>query len=144
MNETNCKVAVLYQAEQPPVKDGLLKPMKPGGYADSGADIAYTLKERNVNIIIPTENPETENDLDWVFPDTKEGISKAISLGANTLWLNTVLYDGHPIEEFIVKGIYVVGQQPKMVDKYDDKTYTNKVLKDADLPIPKSVLIDKK
>ncbi|WP_316735117.1 ATP-grasp domain-containing protein [Pedobacter aquatilis] len=144
MSDTNFKVAVLYQAKQPPVKDGILKPIKPGGYADSGADIAYTLKEKNIPVITPTENPEVEQDLDWVFPDTKEGISKAISLGANTFWLNTVLYNGHPIEEFISKDIFVVGQDPKMVDTYDDKVHTNNMLKKANLPIPKSMLIDSK
>ena len=38
----NEPIVVLYQAIQAPVIDGVRKPMKPGGYSDSGADIAYT------------------------------------------------------------------------------------------------------
>lgn len=113
--------------------------MKDGGYADSGADIAFTLRERGVDVVLPTDKPELTADLDWVFPDTEEGIAKAIALGADTIWLNTVLYAGHPIEKF--KNISVVGQNPLTVDKYDDKVFTNKVLADAGLPIPRSVLI---
>jgi hypothetical protein len=36
-------IAILYQAQLPPFKNGIQKPMKPGGYSDSGADIAYEL-----------------------------------------------------------------------------------------------------
>lgn len=31
------KLAILYQQSEPPAKDGIRKPMKPGGYSDSGA-----------------------------------------------------------------------------------------------------------
>lgn len=37
------KIAVLYQKFALPAVNGILKPMKPGGYSDSGADIAYCL-----------------------------------------------------------------------------------------------------
>lgn len=37
------KIAVLYQKCALPAVNGILKPMKPGGYSDSGADIAYCL-----------------------------------------------------------------------------------------------------
>src|SRR6218665_990427 len=123
------KVAIVYQIQPPPERNGIIKPMKPGGYADSGADIAFVLKKNDVTIVTPTENPEIETDLDWVFPDTEEGIKNAIDKGADTIWLNTVLYDGHPIEDFIKEGIYVVGQMPEFVDVYDDKWITNELLK---------------
>ncbi|MDI2089821.1 hypothetical protein [Commensalibacter oyaizuii] len=35
------KIAILYQALPPPIIDGLRKDKKPGGYSDSGADIAF-------------------------------------------------------------------------------------------------------
>jgi len=52
------------------------------------------------------------------------------------------LYTGHPIEAFIKKGIYVVGQIPANVDRFDDKLVTNELLRDHELPIPRSVTID--
>ena len=76
------KVAVLYQAAAAPEVDGIVKPMKDGGYADSGADIAYALKKQNIDIVTPVNGPELNKDLDWVFPDTEEGIQAAIDKGA--------------------------------------------------------------
>lgn len=134
-------VAIIYQTQTPPQRNGIIKPMKDGGYSDSGADIAYSLQQQNAHIITPVENPKIENDLDWVFPDTAKGIQLAIGKGATVIWLNTVLYKGHPIEEFIKKGISVVGQIPKNVDLYDDKLITNDLLKANGLPIPKSAII---
>ncbi|CAG8823014.1 12275_t:CDS:2, partial [Racocetra persica] len=43
-------VAILYQALQPPIVNGIRKPLKPGGYSDSGADIAYSLISNNIPI----------------------------------------------------------------------------------------------
>lgn len=132
-------IAILYQKSEVPVVDGIRKPMKPGGYRDGGADIGYCLKQNgnaDINIITPVENPDVKNDLDWVFPDTKEGIATAIKLGADTLWLNTVIYKGHPIENF--KGVYVIGQKPSDASLYDDKFHTNEVLKSYGLPVAKS------
>jgi len=135
------KVAILYQAKTPPVRNGISKPMKPGGYSDSGADIAYSLQRQHIPIITPVKKPAVENDVDWVFPDTTEGIQFAIDKGATIIWLNTVLYKGHPIEEFIKKGISIVGQVPENVDLYDDKWVTNHLLKANHLPVPQSVMI---
>lgn len=140
MNFTE-KVAVIYQTKTPPERNGIIKPMKPGGYSDSGADIAYSLQKQQINVITPDEIPKIENDLSWVFPDTKEGIQSAIDKGATVIWLNTVLYEGHPIEEFITKGISVVGQIPATVDIYDDKLVTNELLGKHQLPIPGSIAV---
>lgn len=115
--------------------------MKPGGYSDSGADIAYSLWRPNIDIITPVDNPKVTNDYDWVFPDTTQGIQQATDKGANLIWLNTVLYKGHPIEAFIDEGIAVVGQLPRNVDVYDDKLVANKLLARHHLPIPKSAII---
>ncbi|MDO5509895.1 MAG: ATP-grasp domain-containing protein [Weeksellaceae bacterium] len=135
------KVAIIYQTKTPPERNGIIKPMKPGGYSDSGADISYSLQRQNINIITPVSNPKIECDLEWVFPDTTEGIQSAIDKGATVIWLNTVLYKGHPIEDFMHKGISVVGQIPENVDLYDDKWVTNNLLKANKLPIPQSVII---
>lgn len=99
------RVAVLYQAASPPAISGIHKPRKPTGYADSGADIAFNLRTKTgtlfkskVEVITPKNDPDPATDLDWVFLDITEGISDAIARGANTLWLNTILYEGHTLD----------------------------------------------
>jgi D-alanine-D-alanine ligase-like ATP-grasp enzyme len=138
------KVAILYQHKPAPEIDGIIKPMKEGGYADSGADIAYSLKNDLVGVATPVTNPSPSNDLDWVFPDSQEGICRAISAGADTFWLNTVLYKNHPIESAIMKGYWVVGQDPRTVQTFDDKITANNLLHSNGLPVPRHKLIDKK
>lgn len=78
-------VAVLYQAQAPPVIDGIRKPMKPGGYADSGADIAHELRRLGLPVVTPVAVPTAARDLDWVFPDTAAGIAQARAAGAHVL-----------------------------------------------------------
>lgn len=135
------KIAVLYQKNSPPVFKGIKKPMKEGGYSDSGADICYCLQKNNIDVVTPVKHPDMLKDFDWVFPDTKEGIQNAISLGADTIWLNTVLYNNHPIESF--SGINIIGQRPSDVSKYDDKYYTNNYLRNQGFPVVKGVLLNK-
>lgn len=137
------KVAILYQKNPPPEKDGIIKPMKEGGYSDSGADIAFALREKGVDVITPVVKPDVRSDLDWVYPDTHEGIMDAISLGADTFWLNTVLFKGHPIEPFIAEGYWMVGQIPESVEIFDDKIRTNEALSNNGLPIPRNILVQK-
>lgn len=134
------QVAILYQAHEPPCIHGIHKPMKKGGYSDSGADIAYALKLSQISVVTPILNPDQYLDTDWVFPDTEQGINEAIEKGANILWLNTVLYKDHPIVKYLHK-INLVGQIPENVEKYDDKYQTNNLLKLNNLPIPNSILI---
>ena len=127
------KIAVLYQKCALPAVNGILKPMKPGGYSDSGADIAYCLFKNGIDVALPVNKPDVNNDYDWVFPDTKEGIEAAVSMGADTFWLNTMLFDGHPVEDF--QGFYAIGQSPADAFEYDDKFYTNTALKNAGFPV---------
>ena len=127
------KIAVLYQAHEPPAVNGLRKPMKPGGYRDSGADIAYCLREHGIEVAVPAAAPDLYNDVDWVFPDTADGIRAALAAGADTLWLNTVLYAGHPAEQFT--GVYAVGQRPRDAAKYDDKFAVNAELRKRGFPV---------
>ncbi|SHL72308.1 D-alanine-D-alanine ligase [Chitinophaga jiangningensis] len=141
MNTEIVKVAIVYQAHPLPAKDGIVKPMKPGGYADSGADIAYALKQHNNTVITPSDNPYIDKDADWVFPDTDAGIRHAIQKGANCIWLNTTLYAEHPVSTYLNRGISVVGQLPLLSELYDDKWTTNHLLKDNGLPIPEAILI---
>ena len=136
--------AILYQATPPPVINGIQKPMKPGGYSDSGADIACELIKHGFSIVTPVAFPNINNDLDWVFPDTIQGIQEALDRGANTLWLNTVLYDRHAAEQFFDSGIQFVGQWPRDVGIYDDKYYTNDLLRKNQIPIPENEIISAK
>lgn len=136
-------VAVLYQAQEPPLVDGIRKPMKPSGYADSGADIGYVLRQAGYPVITPVARPDPQRDLDWVFPDTGVGIAQAQALGAQVMWLNTVLFQGHPIEGFLAHGGSVVGQPPALAERYDDKWTTNELLRAHGLPIPPALMLQR-
>src|SRR4051812_29122131 len=113
-------VAVLYQAITAPVIDGVRKPMKKGGYTDSGADIAFALHEAGMPVITPVRSPDSKSELDWVFPDTETGLTQALAAGATVLWANTILFNGHPLESVPIH-VAIVGQKPSMVHEFDDK-----------------------
>ncbi|MET0636552.1 MAG: carboxylate--amine ligase [Chitinophagaceae bacterium] len=134
--------AVLFQAAPAPAVDGVVKPMKENGYADSGADIGFALSQSGVKMVCPVNEPQIKVDRDWVFPDSTAGIAHALSKGANVLWLNTVLYRGHPVEEFMRKGIAVVGQDPALVQQYDDKWVTGNLLAKHGLAVPDKIWIN--
>lgn len=136
-------IAILYQKKPAPKRDGIQKPMKIGGYSDSGADIGFCLHKNGIELICPVDDPDPLNDYDWIFPDTEEGIERAINKGANVFWLNTVLFKNHPIELYFERNIKLIGQVPEEVDKYDDKVFTNELLKKNNLPIPKNSIIKK-
>ncbi|OLN91707.1 D-alanine-D-alanine ligase, partial [Colletotrichum chlorophyti] len=129
------RVAVLYQAIEPPIINGVRKPMKPGGYRDSGADIAYNLQNSNtVQVVCPVPKPVPENDLEWCFPDTEEGILHAVDKGATHLWANTILFASHPLQtsatlKKVQDSLRIVGQGPLTVERYDDKELVNNLLR---------------
>ncbi|MEM6700817.1 MAG: ATP-grasp domain-containing protein [Bacteroidota bacterium] len=79
----------------------------------------------------------------WVFPDSTKGIEAALTRGADTFWLNTVLYENHPIEAFFNEGIRIIGQAPSQVDLHDDKIVTNRMLADHGISIPAHFIIEK-
>ena len=141
------KVAILYQAIEPPVINGVRKPMKPGGYRDSGADIAYVLQKAGTSIVTPAESPDPKHDEGWCFPDTEGGILEAVSRGATHLWANTILFASHPLQTSSELSQYtttlrVIGQPPRLVDQYDDKNFVNNLLrKDGSFDLPKSCLV---
>ncbi|GGE91241.1 ATP-binding protein [Sphingomonas prati] len=133
-------VAILYQALPPPSIDGLRKDAKPGGYSDGGADIAFALRNTGVDVVTPTSSPDPHSPLEWVFPDTLEGIRQAKNAGASVLWANTILFEGHPLET-VLADVHIVGQVPAAMQAFDDKFATNRMLADAGLPVAQSFLI---
>ena len=136
-------VAVLHQAAEPPVVGGQRKAMKPGGYSDSGADIAYTLQQQGWSVVTPSPRPDPEVAMDWVFPDTREGLAAAAAGGAQVLWANTVLFEGHPLEARASKA-WIVGQPTRAAQAADDKFATNRRLAMAGLPVARSFLADER
>ncbi|TKX22438.1 ligase-like protein [Elsinoe australis] len=129
------KVALLYQSLTPPEIGGVRKPPKPGGYQDSGADIAYALKHLcNIDIVTPISNPDPSRHEGWSFPDSEDGILAAVRAGATTLWANTILFADHPLQTSskltpYESDLYVVGQPPRLVETYDDKYIVNDFLR---------------
>lgn len=140
-NPLAAAVGVLFQAVEPPVIDGIRKPMKPGGYSDSGADIAHELRRRGRNVVTPVPDPDPADQSAWVFPDTADGIAEARSLGAEVLWANTVVFRGHPLDAVVGQGPGVVGQLPDAVHRFDDKWHTNDLLRRHGLPVAAAVLV---
>jgi len=138
-NRTSPRIAILYQALPPPVIDGLRKDAKPGGYSDSGADIGFALRQSGFDVLTPVAEPDAARALDWVFPDTAEGITEALERGATLLWANTVLFAGHPIEA-VLRRVHVVGQLPQRQQEADDKFATNAMLRAHGLPVAASCL----
>jgi D-alanine-D-alanine ligase len=134
------RVAVVYQQVAPPTFDGAKKDPKPGGYADSGADIAYGLRTLGVEVITPAEGPCLTTDVDWVFPDTAEGLNEAARRGATVIWANTVLFSGHPLEARL-SDFWIVGQLPRRQQEGDDKFSTNVGLRNEGLPVAASMLV---
>ncbi|KAK5081632.1 hypothetical protein LTR05_007765 [Lithohypha guttulata] len=147
MSATRNKVAVLYQAIEPPIVNGVRKPKKPGGYQDSGADIAYVLQQAGIDTATPAFDPDPQRDTDWCFADTEEGIIDAVNRGTTHLWANTILFSSHPLQVSSklsehASHIRVVGQPPRLVDQYDDKNFVNELLRrDGSFYLSKSWLV---
>lgn len=105
------------------------------GYQDSGADIAFVLQNQaNVNVVTPKKCPDPKEDSGWCFPDDEDGILDAIAHGATHLWANTILFASHPLQaasrlDKYQKELRIVGQPPALVDKFDDKEFTNNLLR---------------
>ncbi|KAJ5304899.1 uncharacterized protein N7443_004559 [Penicillium atrosanguineum] len=144
MLSTKPVVAVLYQALAPPMYGGVSKPPKPGGYRDSGSDVAYTLKNAGISVLTPVDSPDPANQDHWCFPDTETGILEALQKGATHLWANTVLFADHPIQASakltpFETRVRVVGQPPLCADRFDDKSFVNDELRRyGGLKLPRS------
>ncbi|CEL09285.1 hypothetical protein ASPCAL12423 [Aspergillus calidoustus] len=141
-------VAVLYQAIDPPIINGVQKPRKPGGYQDSGADIAYTLQKKGISVLKSDPSALISSHEGWSFPDTEEGIYDAVQRGATHFWANTILFSSHPLQTStkltpLSDDLYVVGQPPGLVENFDDKAYLNGKLRElGSVTLPKSWIVD--
>ncbi|EIN14576.1 hypothetical protein PUNSTDRAFT_96537 [Punctularia strigosozonata HHB-11173 SS5] len=132
------RIAVLHQAAPTPAIGGVLKPVKPGGYKDSSADLAYALHLESqdactpsIKLITPSSSPDPSKDADWSFGDYKETILEVIEKhGANVLWANTNVHSAHALLDIAKQhpDILMVGQDPRHVDNYDDKAWVNRWL----------------
>ena len=122
-------VAIFFQARPAPEVDGQKKPFKRGGYSDSGADIAYTLRQLGIPVVTPVDSPDAHANLEWVFPDDEAGIQAAYARRARTFWANTVLYRGHPFDRTTFPDVCIVGQEPSVFERIDDKFKTNELLR---------------
>lgn len=104
------------------------------GYKDSGADIVYTLQQSNVKVLTPQTNPNPLSDSHWCFSDTEEGILSAVRQGATHLWANTIVFEAHPLQtssrlQQYALQTHIVGQPPRLVEKFDDKAHLNDKLR---------------
>src|SRR5262245_22850727 len=138
---TRPRIAILHQGLPAPEVDGVVKPMKPNGYQDSAADIAYVLRERHHDIVTPDRDPDPLVDDGWSYPDTERGITEAFAQGANVLWANTVLYVGHPLEKNYSRPFSVVGQPIPIVQRWEDKFETSKELLSRGLSVARAHLV---
>ena len=119
-------------------KSSYLIDYSPSGYKDSCADLAYALflescekRSPAIKLITPTTTPNTSVDADWSFGDHKDTILEVIEKHcANVLWANTNVHSTHPLLEVAKRypNILVVGQDPRQVDKYDDKAWASRWL----------------
>ncbi|KAF7157272.1 hypothetical protein CNMCM5623_001395 [Aspergillus felis] len=132
-------VAVLFQAIDPPVING---------YQDSGADIAYALRQKGVRVLTPNPSPSDSSHEGWSFPDTEEGIYSAVQQGATHLWANTILFASHPLQTSskltpLASDLYVVGQPPGLVENFDDKGFLNSKLRElGGFTLPRAWMVD--
>ena len=96
----------------------------------------------------PEPSPNPRDQEGWCFPDTEAGIVAAVEKGATHLWANTILFETHPLQtstalDHHASQIRVVGQPPRLVDKYDDKSFVNSLLrKDGSFPLPRFWILE--
>ncbi|KAJ2996503.1 hypothetical protein NUW58_g958 [Xylaria curta] len=148
MHTSPLRLAVLFQSLDPPTINGVQKPRKPGGYQDSGADIAYALREEaDIDIVTYADAPSPQDPTGWCFPDTEEGILSAIEKGATHIWANTILFASHPLQTSANLSKYedkirVIGQPPNLVERFDDKAVMNDLLrKQQSLTLPRACTV---
>lgn len=105
------------------------------------------MRKAGTAVITPKPDPDPLSDEGWCFPDTEEGILKAVSREATHLWANTILFASHPLPVSDKLAAYastlkVVGQPPQLVEQYDDKNFVNNLLrKDGSFTLPNGWLV---
>ncbi|MCA1221316.1 hypothetical protein [Streptomyces sp. 8L] len=133
---------MLYQEIAPPSLDGAVKPSNPFGYRDSSADIAFSLARSGCDVVTPVGNPEPDVEADWTFPDSLDGMSAAVSAGAEVFWANTSLFNEHPIGELgRLNRLRVVGQPLVTVERFEDKHVCHAALSAIGIPVPRQALV---
>lgn len=94
------------------------------------------------------ESPDPADQDQWCYPDTEEGILAAVQRGATHLWANTVLFAEHPLQTSTrltpyESSLKIIGQPPICADRFDDKSFTNDVLRrHGGFTLPRSWTID--
>lgn len=137
------RIAVLYQRIATPSLDGSIKPSNPFGYRDSSADIAFSLARSGFDVVTPVRDPKPDVDSGWTFPDSIDGIREAVSAGAEIVWANTSLFDGHPIGAFGRQhGLRIVGQPLRTVQEFEDKHVCRAALSAMGIPVPRQALVN--
>ncbi|KAM0809112.1 putative D-alanine--D-alanine ligase [Seiridium cardinale] len=127
------RVAVLYQALDPPILNGLSKPKKSGGYQYSGADFAWTLHNSGTEVITLMAKPDLGVHESW---------------GVTHFWANTILFSGHPLQtsarlNHFEKDARVIGQSPRFVEVHEDKNLVTEIVRNSGkFTLPKAALID--
>ncbi|GLB12124.1 hypothetical protein AtubIFM57258_009402 [Aspergillus tubingensis] len=128
-------VAVLHQAIDPPVINGVTKPRKPGEGREG----------HKVGSFGPSLLPCRLG-----VPGHEEGIYSAAQQDATHFWANTILFTSHPLQTSpeltpVASEIYVVGQPPGLAENSDDKAYLNDKLRElGGYTLPKSWLVSPK
>ncbi|OCF31438.1 hypothetical protein I317_07705 [Kwoniella heveanensis CBS 569] len=146
LGSTGFRTAILHQGGPVPAVGGVVKPFKPGGYTDSGADLAYNLRAAGEKVVTPVAEPIPTRDSDWSFPDTIAGVRSAVKEhGADVLWANTTLHAKHAIVELAgeLRNVRMIGQSPLNTEKYEDKEWINRWLRghsQLNSSFPKSIL----
>ncbi len=129
-------IAVICQASAPPPVDGISKPPKPGGYRDSGADIAFALARWGAQVVTPGPSPRPTQDDDWTFGDSPEELHALQRRGVRVFWANTTVHPNHPL--FALRGnVWIVGQNPEAVHRFEDKGVMHDWLRRRGFPVPR-------
>jgi D-alanine-D-alanine ligase-like ATP-grasp enzyme len=134
---------MLRQAASAPPFAGLFKPMKPGGYRDSCADVAFALRAAGVDVATPVPQPSAARDVDWSFPDSDAGVAAAVEgAGASVLWANTQVHASHPVwTSAAARAVALVAPNPALVDFLDVKSAANDVARLYGVPTADAALV---
>ena len=103
-----------------------------------------------MNVLTPKRAPDPLAQEGWCWPDSEDGILSAVEQGATHLWANTILFGSHPLQTSVrlnkhEEGVHVIGQPPLLVERFDDKSYLNNLLRArGSLTLPRSWTIDLK
>ncbi len=125
-------VAVLYPAQQ----NGHRVLKQPAHAVESGADMAYALRERDVPVITPQSDPDPAVAVHWCFADSEEGIDHALSQGARILMPNMPMDSTHPLATRMEEGFAIAGHMPVLIDPLESKALAHNVVQHGGMVMP--------